>query len=41
MEKQRNFGFLSMISFSCTVLVTWEGVLVYVTLREKKYFTQY
>lgn len=25
---KRNFGFLSMISFSCTVLVTWEGVLV-------------
>lgn len=24
-----------MISFSCTVLVTWEGVLVYVTLRER------
>lgn len=27
-KKQRNFGFLSMISFSCTVLVTWEGILV-------------
>ncbi|KAI3390864.1 hypothetical protein diail_8474 [Diaporthe ilicicola] len=25
---KRNFGFLSMMSFSCTVLVTWEGVLV-------------
>ncbi|KAL9064200.1 MAG: hypothetical protein Q9161_009020 [Pseudevernia consocians] len=25
---KRRFGFMSMLSFSCTVLVTWEGVLV-------------
>ena len=25
---QRNFGFMSMVSFSATVLGTWEGVLV-------------
>lgn len=23
---KRNFGFMSMVAFSCTVLVTWEGV---------------
>ena len=28
---QRRFGFMSMLSFSCTVLVTWEGVLVLVS----------
>lgn len=36
MVEQRNFGFLSMISFSCTVLVTWEGVLVYVNRTRNK-----
>ena len=25
---QRNFGFLSLLGFSCTVLVTWEGTLL-------------
>ncbi|QUC21751.1 uncharacterized protein UV8b_05994 [Ustilaginoidea virens] len=25
---KRNFGFLSMLSFSCTILGTWEGVLI-------------
>lgn len=25
---QRNFGFMSMLGFSCTVLVTWEAVLM-------------
>ena len=28
--RQRRFGFMSMLSFSCTVLITWEGVLVLV-----------
>lgn len=26
---KRNFGFLAILGFSCTVLVTWEGTLVY------------
>ena len=25
---QRNFGFMSLLGFSCTVLVTWEGTLL-------------
>ncbi|KAL2037449.1 hypothetical protein N7G274_009729 [Stereocaulon virgatum] len=25
---KRNFGFMSILGFSCTVLITWEGVLV-------------
>ncbi len=25
---QRNFGFMSILGFSCTVLVTWEGLLM-------------
>ena len=25
---QRNLGFMSMLSFSCTILATWEGVLM-------------
>lgn len=25
---QRNFGFMSVLGFSCTVLITWEGFLV-------------
>ncbi|KAL8935475.1 MAG: hypothetical protein Q9216_005403 [Gyalolechia sp. 2 TL-2023] len=25
---QRNFGFMSMLGFSCTMLVTWEGLLI-------------
>ncbi|PQE14179.1 GABA permease protein [Rutstroemia sp. NJR-2017a BVV2] len=28
LKKQRNFGFLSMLGFSCTVMITWEGLLV-------------
>ncbi|KAL8832665.1 MAG: hypothetical protein Q9191_000118 [Dirinaria sp. TL-2023a] len=24
---KRNFGFFSILGFSCTVLVTWEGIL--------------
>ena len=27
-ELQRYFGFLSMLGFSCTVMITWEGVLM-------------
>lgn len=32
---QRRFGFLSILGFSCTVLITWEAslVCVYSTLR--------
>lgn len=25
---QRNFGFMSILGFSCTLMVTWEGLLV-------------
>ena len=25
---QRNFGFMSILGFSCTVLITWEGFLM-------------
>ena len=25
---QRNFGFMSVLGFSCTVIITWEGLLV-------------
>ncbi|KAI4267972.1 MAG: hypothetical protein L6R38_008013 [Xanthoria sp. 2 TBL-2021] len=25
---KRNFGFMSMLGFSCTIMVTWEGMLV-------------
>ncbi|KAL8635957.1 MAG: hypothetical protein Q9228_006601, partial [Teloschistes exilis] len=25
---KRNFGFLSMLGFSCTMLITWEGLLI-------------
>jgi choline transport protein len=24
---QRNFGFMSMLGFSCTLMITWEGLL--------------
>jgi apolipoprotein N-acyltransferase len=27
---QRNFGFMSILGFSCTVLITWEGILMFV-----------
>lgn len=23
---QRNFGFMSMLGFSCTIMITWEGL---------------
>lgn len=26
---RRNFSFLAVLGFSCTVLVTWEGILGY------------
>lgn len=26
---QRNFGFMSIVGFSCTLMITWEGLLVY------------
>jgi hypothetical protein len=26
--KQRNFGLMSMLGFSCTILITWEGIVV-------------
>lgn len=25
---KRNFGFLTILGFSCTVLITWEGTLM-------------
>lgn len=28
---QRRFAFLSILGFSCTVLITWEGSLMYVS----------
>jgi hypothetical protein len=28
LSPQRKFGFLSILGFSCTVLVTWEGFLM-------------
>ena len=27
-EIKRNFGFMSTLGFSCTLMATWEGVLV-------------
>ncbi|CAG8979944.1 hypothetical protein HYALB_00013368 [Hymenoscyphus albidus] len=30
---KRNFGFLSMLGFSCTVMITWEGVLLLFTIN--------
>lgn len=26
---QRNFGFMSIVGFSCTLMITWEGLLWY------------
>jgi choline transport protein len=26
-QLKRNFGFMQIVGFSCTVLVTWEGIL--------------
>ncbi|GAW25778.1 putative choline transport protein [Rosellinia necatrix] len=31
---KRNFGFMSILGFSCTVLITWEGSLTYASLSE-------
>lgn len=31
---QRNFGFMSILGFSCTVVITWEGFLMYDTILE-------
>jgi choline transport protein len=31
---QRRFGFLSILGFSCTVLITWEGSLVQVHILQ-------
>jgi len=28
---KRNFGFMTILGFSCTVLITWEGSLTYVS----------
>ena len=28
-QTQRNFGFMSFLGFSCAVLITWEGALVW------------
>jgi hypothetical protein len=27
---KRNFGFMQIVGFSCTVLITWEGSISYV-----------
>lgn len=27
---KRNFGFMTILGFSCTILITWEGSLMYV-----------
>ncbi|OTA92037.1 hypothetical protein M434DRAFT_75192 [Hypoxylon sp. CO27-5] len=29
---KRNFGFMSILGFSCTVLITWEGMLIWVSM---------
>lgn len=34
---KRNFGFMSLLGFSCTVLVTWEGTLLTFQLLYAKY----
>lgn len=31
---KRNFGFMTILGFSCTILITWEGTLMYVPPRE-------
>ena len=28
MSLQRRFGFMSLLGFSCTILITWEGILM-------------
>lgn len=27
---KRNFGFMTILGFSCTILITWEGSLMFV-----------
>jgi choline transport protein len=29
---KRHFGFMTILGFSCTILITWEGSLVFVSL---------
>lgn len=29
---KRNFGFMTILGFSCTILITWEGSLMFVSL---------
>lgn len=29
---KRNFGFMTILGFSCTILITWEGSLMFVYL---------
>lgn len=31
-DSKRNFGFMSMLAFSCTVMITWEAVLLWVIM---------
>ena len=31
--RQRNFGFMSILGFSCTLMVTWEGMFWYAVLN--------
>lgn len=28
---KRNFGFMTILGFSCTILITWEGSLMFVS----------
>lgn len=30
---KRNFGFMQIVGFSCTVLITWEGSISYVAIQ--------
>jgi len=27
-DGQRNFGFMSMLGFSCTMMITWEAIFM-------------
>lgn len=31
---KRNFGFMTILGFSCTILITWEGSLMFVSLLQ-------
>lgn len=33
---KRNFGFMTILGFSCTILITWEGSLMFVPLSMRK-----